>query len=53
MGVRVEEFYMGKETGLIQAACWRLPDAKDSCSWISLCEGWGCVVEWREGVRQR
>ena len=33
VGVRVEEFYMGEETGLIQAACWRLPDAKDSCSY--------------------
>ena len=37
------------ETGLVQAACWRLRDAKDSCSCTPLCEGWGCVVEWREG----
>jgi len=37
------------ETGLIQAAYWRLWDAKDSCSCALLCEGWGRVVEWREG----
>ena len=32
---RVEECYMDEErdeTGLAQAACWRLWDAKDSCS---------------------
>ena len=39
VGLRVEEFYMGEETGLIQAACWRLWDAKDSCSCAPLCEG--------------
>ena len=35
------------ETGLVQAVCWRLWDAKDSCSCASLCEGWGRVVEGR------
>ena len=27
------------ETGLVRAACWRLWDAKDSCSCAPLCEG--------------
>ena len=40
MGVRVEEFYMGEERGLVRATCWRLLDAKDSCSCAPLCEGW-------------
>ena len=37
------------ETGLVRAACWRLWDAKDSCSCSLPCKGWGCIVEWREG----
>ena len=51
-GWRWRSFIWGgerSETGLVQAACWRLWDAKDSCSCAPLCEGWGCVVEWREG----